>query len=204
MTESGTESEQSTNQPDRRKFLTAASHTAMAGGLVAGYGTFFAFAGRFLYPAREPDKAWMFAAEVAQIPVGTSRGFRLPSGASVVIARQGESPTVESFLALSSTCPHLGCQVHWEQVNNRFFCPCHNGVFSPDGTGIGGPPGDAGQSLPSYPLKVEDGLLFIEVDQEEIALGPGRVIEPFAGPSGPGHDPCLRPTATPCGCTERS
>ena len=178
-----TESEHDSNQPDRRKFLTAASRTAMAGGLVAGYGTFFAYAGRYLYPAREPDKAWMFVAEISQIPPGSSRDFRLPSGASVVIARQGETDTVDSFLALSSVCPHLGCQVHWEQVNNRFFCPCHNGVFDAKGKGTGGPPGEAGQSLPQYPLRIESGLLYIEVEAATLA----------SRPLGSGHDPCLRP-----------
>jgi len=176
-------SEQDTNQPDRRKFLTAASRTAMAGGLVAGYGTFFAYAGRYLYPARAADKAWMFVAEVSAIPVGKSRDFRLPSGASVVIARQGEDDTVDSFLALSSVCPHLGCQVHWEQVNDRFFCPCHNGVFDAKGKGTAGPPGDAGQSLSQYPLRIESGLLYIEVTAESLATRP----------LGDGHDPCLRP-----------
>lgn len=178
-----TASETDSNQPDRRKFLRAASSTAMVGGLVAGYGTFFAYAGRFLYPARPPDKAWMFVAEISQIPVGSSKDFRLPSGASVVITRQSEGDTADAFLALSSVCPHLGCQVHWEQANNRFFCPCHNGIFDAKGKGIGGPPGEAGQSLPEYPLKIESGLLYIEVEADTLATLP----------RGDGHDPCLHP-----------
>jgi nitrite reductase/ring-hydroxylating ferredoxin subunit len=172
--------------------------------LAAAYGSLATMMARFLFPARPPRKGWMYVAVEKSLGIGESLLFETPRGATVNIARQQPGAMAESFIALSSTCPHLGCQVHWEPQNDRFFCPCHNGVFSPDGTGIGGPPGDAGQSLSSYPLKVEGGLLFIEVDQEEIALGPGRVVEPFAGPSGPGHDPCLRPTTTPCGCTERS
>ncbi len=181
-------SEHTTPQPDRRKFLGNASRVAMAGGLVAGYGTFFGFAGRYLYPAHPADKAWMFVSEIAGKAEGWSKNFRLPSGASVVITRQAVSEsggTEKDFLALSSVCPHLGCQVHWEQVNNRFFCPCHNGVFDPSGKGIGGPPGEAGQSLPNYPLKVEHGLLYIEVEAETLAEGPREMPD--------GHDPCLRP-----------
>jgi len=87
-------------------------------------------------------------------------------------------------------CPHLGCQVHWEPQNDRFFCPCHNGVFSPDGVATAGPPAEAGQSLLEYPLKVEGNLLFIEVAQSVLAKGPGRLEKP-CGPPGPGHDPCL-------------
>jgi Rieske Fe-S protein len=174
--------EQETPNPERRKFLGAASRAAMAGGLVAGYGTFFAYAGRFLYPAHDAPKTWMFVAEVANLPEGSSYDFRTPAGASVVITRQGAGESVEDFLALSSTCPHLGCQVHWEPQNNRFFCPCHNGVFDAAGKGTGGPPGEAGQSLPEYELKVENRLLYIRVETESLAVNPGD-----------GHDPCLEP-----------
>ena len=161
----------------------------MAGGLIASYGTFFAYAGRYLYPAHPADKAWMFVAEIANKALGWSSDFRLPSGASVVITRQGTEGNAGDFLALSSVCPHLGCQVHWEQVNNRFFCPCHNGVFDASGKGTGGPPGEAGQSLPEYPLKVEYGLLYIEVEADTLASRPEE------GPEG--HDPCLGTSKSP-------
>jgi Rieske Fe-S protein len=121
--------------------------------------------------------------------------YRLPNGSPVNVTRVGDTGTSDDFLALSSTCPHLGCQVHWEPQNNRFFCPCHNGVFNPDGVAIGGPPGDAGQSLPKYPLKVEHNLLFIEIPLDQVALGPGKVEQPSA-PTGPGHDPCLQPISS--------
>lgn len=158
--------------PERRRFLTAASSAAMAGGLAAGYGTFGALAGRFLYPAQPPAKGWMYVARAGEIKPGASFVYRTPVGASVAIARQGSLGTVDDFIALSSTCPHLGCQVHWEAQNKRFFCPCHNGVFDPVGKGIGGPPGEAGQSLPRYPLKLEAGLLYIEVNLEDVAGAP--------------------------------
>ena len=146
----------------------------MAGGLIAGYGTFFGYAGRFLYPAADARTAWMFVTDVASMEPGASLSYRTPGGASVVVTRQAD----DRFLALSSTCPHLGCQVHWEASKERFFCPCHNGTFDKEGKGTGGPPGDAGQSLLQYPLKVENGLLYIEVPVEKVARGDG-------------HDPCL-------------
>jgi len=174
--------EPETTNPERRKFLGAASRAAMAGGLVAGYGTFAAFAGRFLYPAHDREMAWMFVIEVAKLPVGGSHALRTPAGASVVITRRGEGEDAGEFLALSSTCPHLGCQVHWEPHNSRFFCPCHNGIFTPEGKGVSGPPGEAGQSLPQYELKVDAGLLYIKVETHSLAARPGD-----------GHDPCLQP-----------
>lgn len=155
--------------PPRRNFLAQIGTIAMTGGLVAGYGTFGIMAGRYLYPAKPTKKAWLFVADVAGFKTGSSMVYESPTGAPVVIARQGESGTEADFIALSSTCPHLGCQVHWEAPKKRFFCPCHNGTFDPQGKGTGGPPADAGQSLPRYPLKVEEGLLYIEVPVEKLA-----------------------------------
>jgi menaquinol-cytochrome c reductase iron-sulfur subunit len=45
-----------------------------------------------------------------------------------------------SIRALSATCTHLGCQVRWEAKNKKFRCPCHGGVYAPDGTVLEGPP----------------------------------------------------------------
>jgi cytochrome b6-f complex iron-sulfur subunit len=154
---------------ERRTFLTGASTAAMAGGLVAGYGAFGAMAVRYLYPAGETKKSWLFVATVDRLRNGDSLVFRAPSGATVAVARQGESGALDDFIALSSTCPHLGCQVHWEAANNRFFCPCHNGTFDRSGKGTGGPPGEAGQSLARYPLRLEGNRLFIEVPIEGLA-----------------------------------
>jgi Rieske Fe-S protein len=84
----------------------------------------------------------------------------------VTITRFQEGSDADAFLALSTTCPHLGCRVHWEPHNSRFFCPCHNGVFDAQGKATQGPPADANQSLPQFPVKVENGLVFIEAPTE--------------------------------------
>ncbi len=177
---------------ERRSFLSMGSTALMWGGLVAAYGTLAGFMGRFLYPARPGETGWMYVSDLASIPRGGSIGFRTPTGAEVVIARQGSGSQVDAFIALSRTCPHLGCQVHWEAHNNRFFCPCHNGVFNPQGVATEGPPAQASQSLNRYPLKVENGLLMIEVPLADVAAGPGQETSPLPV-GGPGHDPCLNP-----------
>ena len=100
--------------------------------------------------------------------IGNSLAYTAPSGASIVVARQGDGETAEDFIALSSTCPHLGCQVHWEALNERFFCPCHNGAFDANGQPTEGPPAAANQQLQRFPLKVDSGLLFIEVPVKSI------------------------------------
>jgi nitrite reductase/ring-hydroxylating ferredoxin subunit len=156
---------------DRREFIAKATTIAMLGGLAAGYGAAGAIAGRYLYPARPREMAWLFVATVGQLAVGESLAFKTPTGESVTIARQSKRDEVESFAALSSTCPHLGCQVHWQSKDERFFCPCHNGTFDGAGVATGGPPADAGQSLPRFALKIEKGLLYIETPVMKLAGG---------------------------------
>ena len=139
----------------------------MVAGLVACYGTFFAFAGRFLFPPRRKE-SWLFVARAGQIAPGESVEFVSPAGVSVVVRRDSKvdanrPPAVTDFMALSNICPHLGCRVSWEPQKDRFFCPCHNGTFDPDGNPTGGPPLAANQHLPRYPLRLANGLLFIEM-----------------------------------------
>jgi len=64
------------------------------------------------------------------------------------------------ILALSPTCKHLGCTVGWnsDEANpNHFFCPCHNGLYTKDGTNVPGTPPSA--PLDVYPYKDSDGFL---------------------------------------------
>ena len=160
----------------RRDFLTTASTLAMAGGLCAGYGTAGAMAARYLFPARPRAFEWVFLATLDRLKPGDSLVYSAPAGEKIALARQGSGTTEADFIALSSTCPHLGCQVHWEPQNDRFFCPCHNGVFDPSGVATGGPPAEAHQSLPRYSLKVENGLLYIQVPVERLTSPSGAKV----------------------------
>ncbi len=193
MTDGGNRGAPTGEGDDRRSFLKNASRAAMVAGLAGGYGGFALVAGRYLYPAASDDVMWQFVTEVDGIGVGQAIRFRGPSGETINITRMSRDGGASDFIALSSTCPHLGCQVRWEAQNNRFFCPCHNGVFDPSGRATGGPPGEAGQSLPRYALKVENGILHIAVPPPRFA---GKdptsgIVTDDACISGPGHDPCL-------------
>lgn len=154
---------------DRRGFLARLPSLGMAAGLIAGYGTFFGMAASYLYPAAGPRKTWLLATHLDKLPPGAAYPFQTPAGEQVVIARLGSGTTASDFIALSSVCPHLGCRVHWEAAQDRFFCPCHNGTFSRDGAPTGGPPLATNQALLHFPLKLQGNLLFIEVEIAKVA-----------------------------------
>lgn len=155
-------------QLDRRGFVHTGSQAVMAIGLCAGYGTLAAMAGRYLYPEGDDDE-WLFVSDAASISFGVAAvDFESPSGVRVAVtrvreAKDGAADRAENFLALSSICPHLGCRVHWEPQNDRFFCPCHNGVFDRSGAPVSGPPAAADQALPTYRLQMVDGALYIRM-----------------------------------------
>ncbi len=65
------------------------------------------------------------------------------------------------FRGFSNICTHLGCRVRWVAEEDGFYCPCHNAVFGPDGQVVSGPPPRA---LDEYPVKVEDGQIFVSLE----------------------------------------
>lgn len=128
--------------------------------LLASFGTSVLYALRFLYPARARVRRELFVATADAIAVGQSLEFVLPSGAKVAVTR-----TAAGLVALSNTCPHLGCKVHWESEKSRFFCPCHEGAFDPAGKPIAGPPKAENMSLGAYELTEKDGQLYLVVEE---------------------------------------
>ena len=155
---------------NRRGFLHRVAGLLMAGGLAAGGGWLMTIGARFLFPRRGPDARWQFVALQRDMAVGQTISYLTPAGAPVNVTRLHARPEISSFAAFSSICPHLGCRVHWEAHNERFFCPCHNGVFDPEGRATAGPPYEEGLDLTRFPLRLERGALFIHVVVDERVL----------------------------------
>ena len=75
--------------------------------------------------------------------------------ARVFIVSSPEGPDV-----FSATCSHLGCLVNYHKEKHEFVCPCHGGRYDLTGRNIAGPPP---APLTRFPLKIEDGKLFVGV-----------------------------------------
>jgi cytochrome b6-f complex iron-sulfur subunit len=110
---------------------------------------------RFVSP-RKTKKQYrkIYAMNLNDIAINESKPFYDLKGRELVLVRTGES-TVK---AISTTCTHLGCKVHWEADKNIFFCPCHNGVFNPDGVVLEGPPP---RPLDTYRVDVEGKVVYL-------------------------------------------
>ncbi len=59
---------------------------------------------------------------------------------------------------LSSICPHLGCNVPWDENKKQFVCPCHDSVFASDGARISGP---SLRGMDTLETSVQDGQLLV-------------------------------------------
>lgn len=65
----------------------------------------------------------------------------------------------EGFLAIYQRCTHLGCNVPWDQVEERFICPCHNSQFTTQGEVLNPP---APRPLDLFPISIEDGQVLVD------------------------------------------
>jgi cytochrome b6-f complex iron-sulfur subunit len=111
---------------------------------------------RYAYPvARAEVQPRQRVAALAELtPLGEAVSFDyLEAPAALILLEDG---TPKAFYL---ACTHFGCIVHWRTEEKDFYCPCHAGVFAPDGTVTGGPP-----PSPLVELRVaeEAGELFVE------------------------------------------
>lgn len=68
----------------------------------------------------------------------------------------------DQIIALSPICKHLGCTVTWagDDANpDKFFCPCHNGLYEKNGKNIPGTPPRG--PLDQYEVGESDGFITI-------------------------------------------
>jgi menaquinol-cytochrome c reductase iron-sulfur subunit len=72
-------------------------------------------------------------------------------------------------VALSTTCPHLGCSVN--ATGNGFACPCHTSTFDATGHKTGGP---APRDMDPLETRVEAGFVVVDFRRYRMSI-PERV-----------------------------
>jgi len=149
----------------RRKALLG----AFVGSLVAAYAVITSFALRFIFPTREPTPPRrIFIGFTREIGAGESKSMPLPSGDQLIVSNTGRinPDTGSPYIGFSNQCPHLGCKVHWQGKEQQFLCPCHQGVFNPEGTATEGPPAAANQKLRSYPIALDGQSMYVLIEED--------------------------------------
>jgi cytochrome b6-f complex iron-sulfur subunit len=139
----------------RRDFITT---TLMGSGLFAGLIFWSVYAIQFLFPSmRTPPTRKVFVAMKDKILTGDSYKFNDLKGNKITIVNTGKE-----YIALSTKCTHLGCQVLWKNSESVFYCPCHDGYFDAQGKVMKGPPP---KPLNTYKVEVVDQAIYIHVDE---------------------------------------
>jgi Rieske Fe-S protein len=128
----------------RRQWLTA---TAAGSGLIAAMLTVPAL-GYLIGPLFEQRRRQVFrVGAIDDMPIDTPTAVKV----GVVSGEAYDTTAVErivyvvrksngTILALTNTCTHMQCNVHWRDDLKQFLCPCHGGLYDMDGNNVGGPP----------------------------------------------------------------
>jgi menaquinol-cytochrome c reductase iron-sulfur subunit len=115
---------------------------------------------------RRPGPVWRRVGPVSQFNIGETVAVSFDNAAPLPwdgtagrtaawLQRQSE----QEFTAFSVNCTHLGCPVQWKADANLFLCPCHGGVYYPNGDVAGGPPP---KPLPRYRVRITAGEVEVE------------------------------------------
>jgi Rieske Fe-S protein len=107
---------------------------------------------------------WLFVTTVAELGDKAVR-FATDAIVGYVIRNDGDDKAAgnEPVVAVSATCTHMGCLVHWQDTDHKFHCPCHGGLFTEYGMIDTRSPLLYLKPLPRFETKVEEGKVFVRV-----------------------------------------
>lgn len=148
---------------DRRDFMKAA--IAAIGGVI-GVSIGLPAIPYIMGPALKKDEEdWIRLGTTTKVELGNPTLFKttIETQTGWINAEEEFSVYVltengQDFVAMSNICTHLGCRIRWIPNEEGFFCPCHNAVFSKDGSVVAGPPP---RPLDRFETKVEEGILYV-------------------------------------------
>ena len=154
------------DKKSRRSFLKIVPLGVVAGLIASIGGAAFRFLRPRIFPATD---AWLDVASVSELTgqLPLTRKIVAEHIAGWAITTEEHNVFVlpaKNNQVLSTICPHEGCEVMWEQVMNRFSCPCHESYFTADGARISGP---SPRGLDPLPMRVQDGKLQVQYVSKE-------------------------------------
>jgi Rieske Fe-S protein len=79
--------------------------------------------------------------------------------------RDATSGTVRAF---TTTCPHLGCSVDFDEHAGSFRCPCHTSAFALSGDRMSGP---AKRGLDPLDIEVHEGRVSVRFRRYKLDVG---------------------------------
>lgn len=82
---------------------------------------------------------------------------------AVWVFRRGKDVT-----CLSTTCPHSGCAVDYDEKKGAFFCPCHDSTFALDGKRREGP---SPRDMDRLDIEVQEGEVLCHYRRFRPAVG---------------------------------
>jgi Rieske Fe-S protein len=134
----------------------------LSGGLALG--NVAVASGAFRRRTEGADQEVVIVDDAAAVPVGGAVRFTYPTERDPAVLLRLDA---DVFVAYSTICTHLACEVLWREEQADLFCPCHDGHFSPEtGAPTAGPPV---RPLPEIRLAAQGRAI--------VALGEGRVSE---------------------------
>lgn len=134
----------------------------LSGGLALG--NVAVAAGAFRRRTAGATEEVVITDDASAIPVGGAVRFTYPTERDPAVLLRLDD---DLFVAYSTICTHLACEVLWRADHSDLYCPCHEGHFSPQtGAPTAGPPI---RPLPEIVLEARNGAI--------VAVGEGRIVE---------------------------
>jgi len=138
----------------RRDFLT---NIFMGGGLFASLALFVHHVIKFIFPPIKDTKLRkLLVGRIDELKLGEAKEFNIGDRSLFLVN------TSDGYKVLSAICTHLGCKIKWEGHRDRFYCPCHQGIFSPSGDVVEGPPP---RPLEEYKVVVDKNLVYMWLEE---------------------------------------
>jgi menaquinol-cytochrome c reductase iron-sulfur subunit len=117
-------------------------------------------------PARAKTQGFVDVTKVSDLTAGTPTALAFSSetadafNVSLLPHNVWAVKTSDTAVTVfSPVCTHLGCQVGWDPATQHFVCPCHNSIFTKDGTVVSGP---APRALDQLPSRIKGGVLSVQ------------------------------------------